>query len=69
LSGAGKTTISQLLTARLRERRAKVELLDGDIIRTGLSKGLGFSKEDRDENIRRLDSLVNCSLAMELSRS
>jgi adenylyl-sulfate kinase len=54
MSGAGKSTISRLLQERLRESGAKVELLDGDIVRTRLSKGLGFSKEDRDENIRRI---------------
>jgi len=54
LSGAGKTTIAQLLEQRLRTRGATVEVLDGDIVRTRLSKGLGFSKEDRDENIRRI---------------
>jgi adenylyl-sulfate kinase len=54
LSGAGKSTISTLLERRLREARARVELLDGDVVRTHLSKGLGFSKEDRDENIRRI---------------
>jgi adenylyl-sulfate kinase len=54
LSGAGKSTISQLVEQRLRERGLKVELLDGDVVRTNLSKGLGFSKEDRDENIRRI---------------
>ena len=54
MSGAGKSTISQLLEQRLRAAGAKVELLDGDVVRTHLSKGLGFSKEDRDENIRRI---------------
>lgn len=54
LSGAGKSTLSQLAAARLREHGAKVELLDGDVVRTRLSKGLGFTKEDRDENIRRI---------------
>lgn len=54
LSGAGKSTISTLLHQRLRAAGAKVELLDGDIVRTQLSKGLGFSREDRDENIRRI---------------
>jgi adenylyl-sulfate kinase len=54
LSGAGKTTISSLVGRRFRELGAKVELLDGDAIRTHLSKGLGFSREDRDENIRRI---------------
>ena len=54
MSGAGKSTISSLLERRLREAGAKVEVLDGDVVRTYLSKGLGFSKEDRDENIRRI---------------
>lgn len=54
MSGAGKSTISGLLEKRLREAGAKVEVLDGDVVRTHLSKGLGFSKEDRDENIRRI---------------
>ena len=52
LSGAGKSTISGLLEQRLRASGAKVEVLDGDVVRTHLSKGLGFSKEDRDINIR-----------------
>jgi adenylylsulfate kinase-like enzyme len=54
LSGAGKTTISQLVEKELRGRKLKVEVLDGDIVRTNLSKGLGFSREDRDTNIRRI---------------
>lgn len=54
MSGAGKTTISRLLTQRLRAAGMKVEVLDGDVVRTHLSKGLGFSKKDRDENIRRI---------------
>jgi adenylyl-sulfate kinase len=54
MSGAGKSTISRALELRLREQGAKVEVLDGDVVRTHLSKGLGFSKEDRDENIRRI---------------
>jgi adenylyl-sulfate kinase len=54
MSGAGKSTISNLLVERLRRLNAKVEVLDGDVVRTHLSKGLGFSKEDRDENIRRI---------------
>jgi adenylylsulfate kinase len=54
LSGAGKTTISKALEPELRARGCKVEILDGDIIRTHLSKGLTFSKEDRDTNIRRI---------------
>jgi len=54
LSGAGKSTISNLIEARLRAAGAAVEVLDGDVVRTHLSKGLGFSKEDRDINIRRI---------------
>jgi adenylyl-sulfate kinase len=54
MSGAGKSTISKLLEQRLRDAGAQVEVLDGDVVRTHLSKGLGFSKEDRDENIRRI---------------
>ena len=54
LSGAGKSTIAERLLALLRERGVKSELLDGDVVRTNLSKGLGFSKEDRDTNIRRI---------------
>ncbi len=54
LSGAGKTTIAHELVPVLRERGHRVELLDGDVVRTNLSKGLGFSKEDRDTNIRRI---------------
>src|SRR5215217_8792904 len=54
LSGAGKTTISGILETELRERGSRLEILDGDIVRENLSKGLGFSKEDRDINIRRI---------------
>ncbi|WP_072622402.1 adenylyl-sulfate kinase [Spirulina major] len=54
LSGAGKTTISQVVAERLRSQGYPLEVLDGDIVRTNLTKGLGFSKEDRDENIRRI---------------
>jgi len=54
LSGAGKTTIAHKLEQVLRERGRNVEILDGDVVRTHLSKGLGFSKEDRDINIRRI---------------
>ncbi len=54
LSGAGKTTISHALAERLKAAGCKLEILDGDIVRTNLTKGLGFSKEDRDENIRRI---------------
>lgn len=54
LPSAGKTTVANLLAAKLRDRDVAVEVLDGDVVRTHLSKGLGFSKEDRDENIRRI---------------
>ncbi len=54
LSGAGKTTISQRVGQELKNRGHLVELLDGDIIRQNLTKGLGFSKADRDENVRRI---------------
>jgi adenylylsulfate kinase len=54
LSGAGKTTITQALAEKLRENGCSIEVLDGDVVRTNLTKGLGFSKEDRDENIRRI---------------
>jgi adenylylsulfate kinase len=54
LSGAGKSTLANLAAVELRERGHRVEVLDGDEVRTNLSKGLGFSKEDRDTNIRRI---------------
>ena len=54
LSGAGKSTICAIIEKRLREAGAKIEVLDGDVVRENLSKGLGFSKEDRDINIRRI---------------
>ncbi|HLZ69423.1 MAG TPA: adenylyl-sulfate kinase [Dehalococcoidia bacterium] len=54
LSGAGKSTLAEYLAPRLRERGVPVEVLDGDEVRTNLSKGLGFSREDRDTNIRRI---------------
>jgi len=54
LSGAGKSTLSEALEERLEARERKVEILDGDIVRTHLSKGLGFSREDRDTNIKRI---------------
>ena len=54
LSGAGKTTLAGRLVPELRARALRVEVLDGDEVRTNLSKGLGFSKEDRDTNIRRI---------------
>jgi adenylylsulfate kinase len=54
LSGAGKTTICQFLNTELRSQGYQIEVLDGDVVRQNLSKGLTFSKEDRDENIRRI---------------
>jgi adenylyl-sulfate kinase len=54
LSGAGKTTVSKIVADELRARGLKVEVLDGDVVRENLSKGLGFSKQDRDTNIRRI---------------
>jgi len=53
-SSAGKSTIAQVLTKHLEARGRTVTLLDGDVVRTHLSKGLGFSKDDRDTNIRRI---------------
>src|SRR5204862_7738708 len=53
-SGSGKTTITNVLVKELRRRGSKLEVLDGDVVRENLSKGLGFSKEDRDTNIRRI---------------
>jgi len=54
LSGAGKSTLAEIIEQRLREHGHNVEVLDGDQVRTHLSKGLGFSKEDRDTNIKRI---------------
>ena len=54
LSGAGKSTISDVVVAEFERRSVPVEVLDGDVVRENLSKGLGFSKEDRDTNIRRI---------------
>ncbi len=59
LSGSGKSTLAQYLTPILLERDCKVEVLDGDEVRENLSKGLGFSKEDRDTNIRRIGYVAN----------
>jgi adenylyl-sulfate kinase len=54
MSGSGKTTLARAVEAALRQRGLKVEVLDGDVVRTNLSTGLGFSKEDRDTNIKRI---------------
>ena len=54
LSGSGKTTIAHVVEEKLLDAGVPVEILDGDVVRENLSKGLGFSKEDRDTNIRRI---------------
>jgi adenylylsulfate kinase len=59
LSGAGKSTLAEYLAPVLKERGVKVEVLDGDEVRQNLSKGLGFSKEDRDTNITRIGYVAN----------
>ena len=59
LSGSGKTTITNLLVKELLSRGSQLEVLDGDVVRENLSKGLGFSKEDRDTNIRRIAFVAN----------
>src|SRR5208283_1160553 len=59
LSGAGKSTLANLVAEELRKRAHRVEVLDGDEVRTNLSKGLGFSKDDRDINIRRIGYVCN----------
>jgi len=59
LSGAGKSTLAEMLYHELRKRDMNVEMLDGDVVRTNLSKGLGFSKEDRDTNILRIGFVAN----------
>jgi adenylylsulfate kinase len=59
LSGAGKTTITKALAEHLNQKKYSIEVLDGDVVRQNLTKGLGFSKEDRDENIRRIGFVAN----------
>ena len=59
LSGSGKSTLSTPVAEKLLAHGHKVEILDGDVVRTNLSKGLGFSKEDRDTNIRRIGFVAN----------
>jgi adenylylsulfate kinase len=59
LSGSGKSTLANFLTPILKEKGCNVEILDGDEVRENLSKGLGFSKEDRDTNIRRIGYVAN----------
>ena len=59
LSGAGKTTIAEIVEHELRERNRRVEVLDGDIVRTNLSKGLGFGRDDRNVNVLRIGFVAN----------
>jgi adenylylsulfate kinase len=59
LSGSGKSTIAEMLYHEFQARGLKTEILDGDVVRTNLSKGLGFSKEDRDTNIMRIGFVAN----------
>jgi adenylylsulfate kinase len=59
VSGAGKTTISEIVEHELRERERQVEVLDGDIVRTNLSKGLTFSRDDRNINVLRIGFVAN----------
>ena len=59
LSCSGKSTLAEIIDKRLRSDGYKVEILDGDVVRTNLSKGLGFSKEDRDINILRIGFVAN----------
>ena len=59
LSGAGKTTIAEIVERELRRRFGRIEVLDGDIVRTNLSKGLGFSREDRNINVLRIGFVAN----------
>jgi adenylylsulfate kinase len=59
LSGAGKTTIAEIVEKELRERFGQVEVLDGDIVRTNLSKGLTFSRDDRNVNVLRIGFVAN----------
>ena len=59
LPSAGKTTIARAVEKRLLDEGRNVEVLDGDVVRTHLTKGLGFSREDRDENVRRIGFVAN----------
>ena len=59
LPSAGKTTLARALEKVLLEEGRRVEVLDGDVVRTHLTKGLGFSREDRDENVRRIGFVAN----------
>jgi adenylylsulfate kinase len=59
LSGAGKTTVAEIVEHELKERGRRVEVLDGDIVRTNLSKGLTFSRDDRNINVLRIGFVAN----------
>jgi adenylylsulfate kinase len=59
LSGSGKSTLAQRIAPILKAKGVEVEVLDGDEVRENLSKGLGFSKEDRDTNVRRIGFVAN----------
>jgi len=59
LSGSGKSTLSEVIEQRMKALGRNIEVLDGDIVRTHLSKGLGFSREDRDTNIKRIGFVCN----------
>ncbi len=59
LSGSGKTTVGEIVEKELRRRGRRVEVLDGDIVRTNLSRGLGFSREDRNINVLRIGFVAN----------
>jgi adenylylsulfate kinase len=59
LSGAGKTTVAEIVERELKERGLRVEVLDGDIVRTNLSKGLSFSRDDRNVNVLRIGFVAN----------
>jgi adenylylsulfate kinase len=59
LSGSGKTTIAEIVERELKERERPVEVLDGDIVRTNLSKGLSFSRDDRNINVLRIGFVAN----------
>ena len=56
---SGKSTISLILAENIRRERGKIEILDGDVVRTNLSKGLGFSREDRETNLKRIAFVCN----------
>ncbi len=59
LSGSGKTTVSEIVEKELRQRGRRVEVLDGDIVRTNLSRGLGFNRDDRNTNVLRIGFVAN----------